>query len=226
MALYELAVYDPSDLVLNPMWRQGMFVMPFMARLGVVTSGSGWGLLTGWTGDNVPGVPVYGLSPDPSCFWTLEWVSWAHIVLSGLCLLAAVWHWKFWDLELFRDPVSGVPALDLPAVFGIHLSLSSLLCFSFGAFHVTGVLGPGVWVSDAYGITGGVLGVYPEWGAEGFDPYEVGGVAAHHIASGIWGGVSSGFHLNVRPPRNLFTLLRMADIESVLSSSISSLLFW
>jgi photosystem II CP47 chlorophyll apoprotein len=100
-----------------------------------------------------------------------------------------------------------------------------LLCFSFGAFHVTGVLGPGVWVSDAYGITGGVLGVYPEWGAEGFDPYEVGGVAAHHIASGIWGGVSSGFHLNVRPPRNLFTLLRMADIESVLSSSISALFF-
>ncbi len=35
MALYELAVFDPSDPVLNPMWRQGMFVMPFMARLGV-----------------------------------------------------------------------------------------------------------------------------------------------------------------------------------------------
>ena len=27
MALYELAVFDPSDPVLNPMWRQGMFVM-------------------------------------------------------------------------------------------------------------------------------------------------------------------------------------------------------
>ena len=26
MALYELAVFDPSDPVLNPMWRQGMFV--------------------------------------------------------------------------------------------------------------------------------------------------------------------------------------------------------
>ena len=33
MALYELAVFDPSDPVLNPMWRQGMFVMPFMTRL-------------------------------------------------------------------------------------------------------------------------------------------------------------------------------------------------
>jgi photosystem II CP47 chlorophyll apoprotein len=40
MALYELAVFDPSDPVLNPMWRQGMFVMPFMARLGVTDSGT------------------------------------------------------------------------------------------------------------------------------------------------------------------------------------------
>ena len=35
MALYELAIFDPSDAVLNPMWRQGMYVMPFMARLGI-----------------------------------------------------------------------------------------------------------------------------------------------------------------------------------------------
>jgi hypothetical protein len=30
---YELAIFDPSDPVLNPMWRQGMFVLPFMTRL-------------------------------------------------------------------------------------------------------------------------------------------------------------------------------------------------
>uniref|UniRef100_A0A453KSM7 Photosystem II CP47 reaction center protein n=1 Tax=Aegilops tauschii subsp. strangulata TaxID=200361 RepID=A0A453KSM7_AEGTS len=35
MALYELAVFDPSDPVLDPMWRQGMFVIPFMTRLGI-----------------------------------------------------------------------------------------------------------------------------------------------------------------------------------------------
>ena len=39
MALYELAIFDPSDAVLNPMWRQGMFVMPFMSRLGVPGAG-------------------------------------------------------------------------------------------------------------------------------------------------------------------------------------------
>ena len=38
MAFYELAVFDPSDPVLNPMWRQGMFVLPFMTRLGVCDS--------------------------------------------------------------------------------------------------------------------------------------------------------------------------------------------
>lgn len=40
MALYELAIFDPSDPVLNPMWRQGMFVLPFMARLGVTGLGA------------------------------------------------------------------------------------------------------------------------------------------------------------------------------------------
>nr|VDD65253.1 unnamed protein product [Brassica oleracea] len=29
MALYELAVFDPSDPVLDPMWRQGMFCYTF-----------------------------------------------------------------------------------------------------------------------------------------------------------------------------------------------------
>ncbi len=41
MALYELALFDPGDPVLNPMWRQGMYVLPFMSRLGVTES---WGV--------------------------------------------------------------------------------------------------------------------------------------------------------------------------------------
>jgi len=148
MALYELAVFDPSDPVLNPMWRQGMFVMPFMARLGVTDSWGGWSI----TGESVsnPGI------------WSFEGVALTHIVLSGMCFLAAIWHWVYWDLELFRDPRTGEPALDLPKIFGIHLFLSALLCFGFGAFHVTGTFGPGIWVSDAYGITGRVQGVAPD----------------------------------------------------------------
>jgi photosystem II CP47 chlorophyll apoprotein len=123
MALYELAVYNPSDPILNPMWRQGMFVLPFMARLGVTESWGGWSV----TG---------GTAVDPG-FWSFEGVAAAHIVLSGLLFLAAVWHWVFWDLELFRDPRTGEPALDCqkclvftcsyPVYFVLVLALSTKL---------------------------------------------------------------------------------------------------
>ena len=38
MALYEVGAFDPNDIAFNPMWRQGMYVLPFMTRLGVVDS--------------------------------------------------------------------------------------------------------------------------------------------------------------------------------------------
>ncbi|KAG5609212.1 hypothetical protein H5410_020493 [Solanum commersonii] len=47
MALYELAVFDPSNPVLDPMWRQGMFVIPIMTRLGITNSWGGWSLTGG-----------------------------------------------------------------------------------------------------------------------------------------------------------------------------------
>jgi photosystem II CP47 chlorophyll apoprotein len=211
MALFELATFDPSDAVLNPMWRQGMFVLPFMARLGVTGSWGGWSV-TGETGVN-PG------------FWSFEGVAIAHIVLSGMLFLAAVWHWVYWDLELFVDPRTGKPSLDLPKMFGIHLFLSGLLCFGFGAFHLTGLWGPGMWVSDAYGVTGHVQAVAPEWGPAGFNPFNPGGVVAHHIAAGIVGIIAGLFHLSVRPPERLYKALRMGNIETVLSSSIAAVFF-
>jgi photosystem II CP47 chlorophyll apoprotein len=211
MALYELAIFDPSDPVLNPMWRQGMFVMPFMARLGVTGSWGGWSI-TGETG------------VDPG-FWSFEGVAAAHIILSGLLFLAACWHWVFWDLELFRDPRTGEPALDLPKMFGIHLFLSGLLCFGFGAFHLTGLFGPGMWVSDPYGLTGSIQPVAPAWGPEGFDPFNPGGIVAHHIAAGVVGIIAGLFHIAVRPPERLFKALRMGNIETVLSSSIAAVFF-
>jgi len=211
MALFELATFDPSDAVLNPMWRQGMFVLPFMARLGVDTSWAGWSA-TGETGLNAG-------------FWSFEGVAIAHIVLSGLLFLAAVWHWVYWDLELFVDPRTGQTALDLPKMFGIHLFLSGLLCFGFGAFHLTGLWGPGMWVSDAFGVTGHVQGVAPEWGPSGFNPFNPGGVVAHHIAAGVVGIIAGLFHLSVRPPERLYKALRMGNIETVLSSSIAAVFF-
>lgn len=211
MTLFELATFDPSDPILNPMWRQGMYVLPFMSRLGVTSSWGGWSV-TGETGVN-PG------------FWSFEGVALAHIVLSGLLFLAAIWHWVYWDLELFRDPRTGEPALDLPKMFGIHLFLAGILCFGFGAFHLTGLWGPGMWVSDPFGLTGHVEPVAPDWGPNGFNPFSPGGIVAHHIAAGIIGIIAGVFHLSVRPPQRLYKALRMGNIETVLSSSIAAVFF-
>jgi photosystem II CP47 chlorophyll apoprotein len=86
--------------------------------------------------------------------------------------------------RFIQDPRTGEPALDLPKIFGIHLLLSGFLCFGFGAFHVTGLFGPGIWVSDAFGLTGRVQPVAPAWGPDGFNPFNPGGVVSHHIAAG------------------------------------------
>ncbi|PHT34497.1 Photosystem II CP47 reaction center protein [Capsicum baccatum] len=158
MDLYELAIFDPFDPVLDPMWRQ------------------------------------------------------------------AIWHWVYWDLEIFCDECIGKPSLDLPKIFGIHLFLSGVACFGFGAFHVTGLYGPGIWVSDPYGLMGKVQPVNPAWGVEGFDPFVLGGIASHHIAAGTLGILAGLLHLSVRSPR-LYKGLRMGNIETVLSSRIVVVFF-
>ncbi|MCY7367452.1 MAG: photosystem II chlorophyll-binding protein CP47 [Chamaesiphon sp.] len=212
MALFELSNFDPSDAVFNPMWRQGMFVLPFMARLGITKSWGGWSV-------------VPGESAADAGFWSFEGVATAHIILSGMLMLASIWHWVYWDLGLFTDPRTGEPALDLPKMFGIHLFLSGLLCFGFGAFHLTGLFGPGMWVTDPFGITGHVAPVAPEWGPAGFNPFNPGGVVAHHIAAGTVWIIAGLFHLTVRPPERLYKALRMGNIETVLSSSIAAVFF-
>jgi len=211
MLLYELALYDPSDPVLNPMWRQGCFLMPFVARLGVTNSWQGWSI----TGENFA---------DPG-FWTFETVAIAHIVFSGLQFLAACWHWIYWDVATFFDPETDKPVLDLPKIFGIHLLLAGLLCFGFGAFHLTGIFGPGMWVSDPYGLTGHMQPVAPAWGPEGFNPFNPGGVVAHHIAAGVVGIIGGLFHLAVRPPEVLYRALRMGNIETALASGLATFFF-
>ncbi len=82
-----------------------------------------------------------------------------------------------------------------------------------------------MWVSDAYGLTGHVQPVAPEWGPAGFNPFNPGGVVAHHIAAGIVGIIAGLFHLTVRPPERLYKALRMGNIETVLSSSIAAVFF-
>ena len=148
----------------------------------------------------------------------------AHIIFSGLSFLAACWHWVNWDLITFFDE-DGKPTLDLPRIFGIHLLLAGLLCFGFGAFHLTGIFGPGMWVSDPYGLSGHMQGVAPVWDARGFDPYNPGGVVAHHITAGVVGIISGLFQIVVRPSEELYKLLRMGNIEGALASGLAVFFF-
>jgi photosystem II CP47 chlorophyll apoprotein len=218
MALFEIALFDWHDPVLNPLWRQGMFVLAFMARIGVQDSWANWNILRG----------NGGLGFEGGGIWTFEGVALAHIVLSGLLFLAALWHWYYWDLDVYvnpSNPESEVCLLDLPKLFGIHTLIAAVLSLSFGALHVTGIFGPGIWLSDPYGLTGRIDGVAPAWGPEGFNPFNPGGVASHHIATGIIGILAGIFHIKVRPPERLFTLLEMRNIESVLASSLAAVFF-
>ncbi|WMV59122.1 hypothetical protein MTR67_052507 [Solanum verrucosum] len=88
-----------------------------------------------------------------------------------------------------------------------------------------GLYGPGIWVSDPYGLMGKVQPVNPVWGVEDFDPFVPGGIASHHIAVGTLGILAGLFHLSVRPPQRLYKGLRMGNIETVLSSCIVAVFF-
>ena len=44
MALYELVIFNPSDPIYDPMWRQDMFVIPFMIYFGITNSWGGWNI--------------------------------------------------------------------------------------------------------------------------------------------------------------------------------------
>ncbi|MBA0619785.1 hypothetical protein Godav_005592, partial [Gossypium davidsonii] len=97
-----------------------------------------------------------------------------------LVLLGSYRHWVYWDLEIFCDERTRKPSLDLPKIFGIHLFLSGVDCFGFSAFHVTGLYGPEIWLSNPYGLTGKVQPVNPVWGVEGFNPFVLAGPPADH----------------------------------------------
>ncbi|MBA0637046.1 hypothetical protein Godav_029569, partial [Gossypium davidsonii] len=133
----------------------------------------------------------------------------------------------FYPSDPVLDPMwrQEKPSLDLPKIFGIHLFLSRVACFGFGTFYVTRLYGPGIWVSDPYGLTGKVQPVNPACGVEGFDPFVPGGIGSHHIVAGTLGILAGLFHLSVCPPRRLYKGLCMGNIKTVLSNSIAVMFF-
>jgi photosystem II CP47 chlorophyll apoprotein len=207
MSLYEVVIFDSSDPVYDPVWRQGCYLLPFISRIGVVSSSFGWNLGAS--------------SLEGSPFWTFETVVATHILLSGLLILSAFWHWSYWDLALFVSR-TGTLRLDLLKVFSIHLLLAAILCFGFGYGHLSGLAGPGAWTSDSKGLVGAVRSIKPIYTILGCNPYCSGSVVAHHIASGVVGILVSLWHLTSRPGPLLYQLVRMSSLESVLSSSLAA----
>lgn len=61
-----------------------------MSRLGVVDSWSQWSV------ENIS-------KNSGSIIWSFEGVGAAHILLSGALFMASIWHWVYWDLDVFRD---------------------------------------------------------------------------------------------------------------------------
>jgi len=210
MLLYEVIIVDPTDPVYNPIWRQGCYVMPFASRIGVVRSLYDWSL---------------GIELSTNPYWTYETVLIAHILLSGFSILAAFWHFAYWDLDVFVASTSGKLVLDLNRIFGIHLLLASLLCFGFGLAHLTGFFGPGMWTSDSFGIVGSIRFVKPAFSLIGLASYSYGVIPSHHIGAGIQGICVALFHISSRPGALLYKLLGMGNIEGVLSSSIPPVFF-
>ena len=91
----------------------------------------GIGFTTSWSGWSATGTGA------TSNLWTIEGVAVSHIVLAGLLWAASLWHWVFWDLDLFRDRRSNKRAIDSPKLFGIHLTLAGLLGVFAGIFHLS-----------------------------------------------------------------------------------------
>ena len=192
MTLYELVVLDTTDPTYNPMWRQGGFVTPFGQRLGI------------------------GIYIDN---WSFDTVALAHILLGGLLLLSAIWHWLYWDLDVFI--FNNTIKIDLFRVFSIHLALASLICIAYGLYHISGVFGPGIFTSDSYGILGTQRAIKPIYSIGALTTFSYGAISSHHLASGFFGLSSSLWHLISRPGPSIFYIFKMVNLESVLSSSIT-----
>ncbi len=210
MVLYELIILDPTDPVYNPIWRQGCYVIPFISRLGVIRSIYSWSL---------------GIKLTINLYWTYETINMAHISLSGSSVLAAFWHWAYWDLNVFVTSTTAKLVLDLNQIIGIHLHFASLLCFGFGLAHLSGFKGPGLWTSDSFGVVGSIRFVKPIYSVIGLAPFCYGVISSNHIVAGFFGICIGLWHISSRPSPTLYKLLKMGNLEEVLSSSIATLFF-
>ena len=210
MVLYELVYLDATDPVYNPMWRQGCYLIPFSSRIGLIRSLYSWSL----------GIKLRG-----NLYWTYETIKYAHISLSGSSILAGFWHWAYWDLNVFLGTTSRRLVLDLNQIIGIHLHIGAILSFGFGLAHLSGLLGPGMWTTDVFGLLGSIRFVKPIYSVMDLGPFSYGVISSNHIVGGFFGMWIAFFHMSSRPGALLYKVWSMGNLEEVLCSSIAAL-FW
>ena len=100
IVLYELITFDPTDPVYNPSFRQGCYLIPFISRIGCISSQYSWSL---------------GIKLSINHFWTYETINSTHISLSGLFILAAFWHWAYSRSMAVEYQASWAPTPGCPA---------------------------------------------------------------------------------------------------------------
>ena len=208
MLAYELLLFDPSDPVFDPAWRQGSFALPFCSRLGLASS------LFGWAGAAPRAAPRAALEDY------VEDSLVAHAALAGLLLVAAAWHWAFWDLDLFVLPARAL-ALHFARLFGVHLTLASGACFAFGCFHLARARA-GFWTTDSYGSFGCARPLLPAFSPLGAALLRYGSLAGHHVGAGAPLALAGCWHAAALPGPALWDALGFGSAEGILASSLSA----
>ena len=100
-----------------------------------------------------------------------------------------------------------------------------VLCFGFGYRHLSGFVGPGMWTSDSKGVVGSIRFVKPIYSVIGLATFCYGVLSSHHIVAGFSGILIGLWHISSKPGPLLYNLNKMANLESVLSSSIAPVFF-
>jgi photosystem II CP47 chlorophyll apoprotein len=179
IVLYELITFDPTDPAYNPCLQQGSYVIPFISRIGAISSLYSWSL---------------GIKLNYS-IWTYETIALSHLDLSVALILASFWHWAYSDLNVFAHSSTRLLVLDLNKILGIHFILASVLCFGFGYHHLSGFIGPGMWTSDSKGLEGCIRFVKPIYSLISTSPKCYALIPSHHIASGFSGILMALWHI-------------------------------
>ena len=115
--------------------------------------------------------------------------------------------------------------LDLNQIYGIHLGIAAILSFGFGLAHLSGLLGPGMWTGDVFGLVGSIRLVKPIYSVMDLGPFSYGVIISNHIVGGFFGIWIAFFHMSSRPGALLYKVSTMGNLEEVLCTSIAAL-FW